>query len=93
MAGQTVIDHVILLDMFHQGRLEIRHVLFLAVGETLQDGRRIVNSPHQLDLRDVELFRGLQEDIPGDTFVTQLRGHLFGHFFTPAVGTPGNGDN
>ena len=87
MPGQTVIDHVVFLHVLEQGGPDVGHVPFFPVGEALEDGGGVVNGPDQLDLRDIELLRGLEENLPGQDIVTQFLGQFFSHFLAAAVGS------
>jgi hypothetical protein len=82
MTGKPMVNEIITLHLFEKGLLDERDIPLLAVRETFQYRRRIVQGANKPDFRDVELFGSLQEDVPRQQRVTQLRGHFFGDFFS-----------
>jgi hypothetical protein len=93
LAGQAVVDDVVLLQPLEQGVLVIPDIPFFPVLKTRQNGRRVMNGPDQADFGNVELFRCFEENLPGNAIVLQFPRQLFGDFLSSAVGPSGYGDD
>jgi hypothetical protein len=85
MASQPVIHDIVFLHVFKEDGPDISNISLFPVGETVENGRRVMEGPDQFQLRRVELLRGLQQNIPRDAFIPQSGSHPFGYVLAPAV--------
>ena len=61
---EAVVHDVAPLHVPQQGGANVRDVAFLAEAIAIQDGGRVPHRLEQLELGDVELLRGLENDFP-----------------------------
>jgi len=88
-----MVDHIVLSQMFQERCPNIGHVLFFLPGEPIQDRGGVLNGPNELNLLDIEFFRTLQKNIPGEALVSQFLRHFLRYFAAAVLGAPGNSDD
>jgi hypothetical protein len=85
MTCKSVINHIVFPEIFQKGRLDIVYVSVFVIDEPIKNRGSIVDCPDQFDFRDIERIRGIEENIPRNTSVSEPLGDLFGNLLAPAV--------
>ena len=93
MAGQTMKDDVIPLQMGKERRPEKGNESLLAGGKPVQNGRRIVNGPNQFEFGDIKVFRCFKDDLPRYALIIQGQGKFLGDFLASTVGASRYGND
>ncbi|EKD36541.1 MAG: hypothetical protein ACD_75C01473G0008 [uncultured bacterium] len=87
MAGQAMVDDIIPLQIGEEGRPEEGDKSLLAGGKPVQNGRRVVDGPDQLEFGNIEVLRCFENNLPRNTFIVECPCQLLGYFLAAAVGS------